>query len=665
MRSADLLREYELEAFPPPGASPWLEDHGFAASRLEPRMLRRVKKPSELRPDLPWLDKLELPDLPVTWSERLIDYLLFYKDDPRGRSIMQGWLAAQGRYRNLIVAELRKARLPEDLLYLSMIESSYDPNTKSYAGALGLWQFMPGGGRIYGLRQDRWVDERRDPVRATIAAADYMRDLYQRFGDWNIAMAAFNAGYGALLRSIARYNTNDYYQLCAYENGLPWETCLYAPKVLATAIVGHNRELFGYGNIKEQPADSWEHVTVPTSVPLSVIARASGASEADIKRLNPQLRRDRTPPGEPGYVVRVPRGAKQDFQRRLAELATDWDGMDAYVVAHGERLEDVATTYGISLGQLKKLNGIGRESEIEGGTVLVVPRITAEARAKNRAKAKADLYSSGPDSKEGETLIVAVPDKNAQVPGKKRVFYRVVSGDSVWSVAKAFDVRPSQLIAWNGLDDDAKLHPRMILQAFVPASFDPDKAHIAVLDETHLVVVTRGSDEHLDLAEERTGRVRTEYISKGDEKLADVAKRYGMGSHDLARINRISYNTVLAKGQKIIVYQVADPTRSERAEEQWKKTPKARRSKKATPRPKTTSSRSDEDAEPKKAERETKRAEPKKADRAEPKKADRDESKKAERETKRDEPKQADRDEPKTASTQSELDGPITRPGPL
>src|SRR5690606_23448553 len=158
--------------------------------------------------------KLELPDLPVRWTPTLIDYLLFYKDDPRGRAIMEGWLAAQGRYRDLIASELRKAKLPEDLMYVAMIESGYDPTTKSPAGAVGLWQFMPSGAHIYGLREDRWIDERRDPLRATRAVVDFWKDLYQRFGDWDIALAAFNAGYGALLRSIARFNTNDFYQLC-------------------------------------------------------------------------------------------------------------------------------------------------------------------------------------------------------------------------------------------------------------------------------------------------------------------------------------------------------------------------------------------------------------------------------------------------------------------
>jgi LysM repeat protein len=146
-------------------------------------------------------------------------------------------------------------------------------------------------------------------------------------------------------------------------------------------------------------------------------------------------------------------------------------------------------------------------------------------------------------------------------------------------------VKIAQLNTWNALDEGAKIHPKMVLQVFVEPSFDADKHKVALLDQAELVVVTRGSNEHLDLAEERAGRVRTEYISKGNEKLADVAKRYGMGSHDLARINRISYNTVLTKGQKIIVYQVTDPTRSERAEEQWRKTPKARRGKRTSQSP--------------------------------------------------------------------------------
>jgi membrane-bound lytic murein transglycosylase D len=599
-RPGDLLREFEAEAFPQPGASPWIDDRTPPASRLEPGPPKRiVKRPSELRPDAPWLDQLELPDLPVRWSQTLVDYLVFYKEDPRGRGIMASWLVAQGRYRDMILAHLRKARLPEDLLYVSMIESGYDPNDSSSAGALGIWQFMPEGGRIYGLREDRWVDERRDPLRSTIAQMDYFADLYQRFADWHIALAAFNMGYGAMLRSIARYNTNDYYRLCEYENAIPWETCLYTPKVLAAAIVGHNRSLYGFDKLASAPAESWEELSVPTSASLAAIARVAGVGESDIKRLNPHLRHGRTPPGETGYIVRVPAGTKAETQRRIVELESDWKSYDAYVIAHGERFEDVATTFGLSVAQLRKLNDVARDAEVEGGTVLVVPRISEDQRTKNRAKARANLHASGVDQKDGEPLIVPVPDKAFTVAGKRRVFYRVVAGDTLKGVAKALGVSTAELAQWNALDTDGNLHARMVLCAWVAPSFDAARRAVNLLDDSQLVVVTRGSPEHMDLAEARTGRIRTEYVAEGREKLADVAKKFGMGSHDLARINRISYDTVLSKGQTIVVYQVADPGRSKRADDQWKKTPRSRRGKLAgAPAARTTSTNvPDADAE--------------------------------------------------------------------
>ena len=578
-RADDALLDLERERVPPPGASPWLDERAPPRSNLEAGPPRIVKRPSELRPDAPWLDQLAPSDLPVRWSQRLVDLLVYYRDDPRGRATIRGWLVAQGRYRDMIVAHLRRAKLPEDLLYVSMIESSYDPNALSYAGALGLWQWMPEAASIYGLRRDRWVDERRDPYRATVAQLDYFRDLYQRFGDWHLALAAFNAGYGAVLRSIARYNTNDFYQLCEYENGLPWETCWYSPKVLATAIVGRNLAAFGVDKLAVAAPEAWEDVAVPASISLSVIARAAGVDEAELRRMNPHLRHGRTPPGEPGYVVRVPVGKQAEARRRLAELQSDWDGYDAYVVSHGERFEDVATTFGVTTAALRKLNDVASDAEIGGGTVLVVPRVPEEQRIKNRAKARAALHESGNDQKPGEPLVVPVLDKDAVIAGKRRVFYRVVAGDTPRGVAKALGVSEAELAMWNALDPEAKLQPKMVLVAWVPEAFDAEKRGVVLLDPSKLILVTRGSPEHLDLAEARLGRVRTEYVAQGKEKLEDIASRFGMRKYDLARINRIDSSTTLAKGDKIIVYQVTDPRRSERAAEQWGKTPKGRRGK--------------------------------------------------------------------------------------
>jgi membrane-bound lytic murein transglycosylase D len=573
----DALRAFELARFPAPGSDPWLDDRSAPkGSEAGPSV---VNKPSELRPDLPWLDELELPDLPVVWSAKLIDYLEFYKDDPRGHNIMAGWLEDQGRYRDLILAHLRKAKLPEDLLYVAMIESGYDPAESSYAGAAGLWQFMPEGGQIYGLRIDRWVDERNDPLRSTIAVMDYFHDLYQRFGDWHLALAAFNAGYGAVLRSVARYNTNDYYKLSEIENGLPWSTTLYVPKALAAAICGKNRGKLGFDKVEAAPAEKWEEVTVPASISLATIAKAIGADTDAVKRLNPHLRRGRTPPGEAAYVVRVPRGTSETFPRKLADLRSDWDKYDAYVMAHGERFEDVATTFGISTGKLKQLNEITTDAEVGGGSVLVVPRIDAAKREKNRAKAIAALHASGPDQKPGEPLIVAVPDKDASIDGKRRVFYRVVVGDTLAEVAEVLGVSAAKLVEWNDLSATADLHARMVLQAWVKEDFDADRANVRLLDDELVLVVTRGSDEHLDLAEARVGRERIEYAPKKAESLETIGKKFGLGPRDLARINRMKHTSVIEPGQTIIVYKVVDKDRSDRAAKQWKNAPKEQKQK--------------------------------------------------------------------------------------
>jgi len=575
-RWQDELREFELERFPPPG-SPWLD--GDAGPRTSPAggaaAARKVTRPSELRPDLPWLDQLELPDLPMVWDRRVIDYLVFYKDDPRGRRIMRGWLAAQGRYKDMIVRALRKARLPEDLLYVAMIESSYDPYTYSRVGASGLWQFMPDGGRIYGLQVGRWVDERNDPVRSTEAVLGYWADLYQRFGDWHLAMAAYNAGYGAVLKGIARFNTNDFWALLEYENALPWESSIYVPKALAAAIVGHNRALFGYADVPETPAEQWDDVTVPSSIALGTIATAAGCTVADLKRLNPHLRRERTPPGMQ-FVMRVPRGGGEQFAAKLGQLRGDWDQYDVYVMHHGERFEDVATQFGIARSKLRALNEIDHEAEVSGGTLLVVPRVAESERLKNLAKANDDLYGSGVDHQPGEALIVAVPDKDKYVEGKRRVFYRVVHGDSLPGVADALGVRVADLAAWNGLADGAetKLHPRMVLQAWMDPRWSEEAANVRLLDETRIIVVTRGSKEHVELSEARTGRERIEYKATKRESFEQIGKKFGLGKRDVARINRMSPDTMVEPGQTIVVYKVVDHTRSDRAEKQWKQAPK-------------------------------------------------------------------------------------------
>jgi len=180
-------------------------------------------------------------DIPVELNDAVVAYIRLFQTDAREH--FTKWLARSGRYIPMMRQILEKQGLPLDLVYLSMIESGFDPLDHSHAGAVGLWQFMPEGGRIYGLRIDYWIDERRNPEKATDAFVHYIGDLKERFGAWPLTLAAFNAGYGAVLRAMQKYNTNDYWELCRHEDGLPWETTLYVPKAMAASIVGENKKL--------------------------------------------------------------------------------------------------------------------------------------------------------------------------------------------------------------------------------------------------------------------------------------------------------------------------------------------------------------------------------------------------------------------------------------
>ncbi|HEU5061156.1 MAG TPA: transglycosylase SLT domain-containing protein [Kofleriaceae bacterium] len=567
------LHAFEIEAFPRRrGDSPWSDrDGGSIVSRAPGAVsgARRPQKPTELRPDLPWLAQLEMPDLPVQWDHRIIKFLEFYKEDPRGQRLMRVWLREQGRYKDLILRELRRAKLPEDLLYVCMIESGYDSRERSRVGATGLWQFMPAAGVVYGLRQNRWVDERNDPVRATRAVTAYFADLYHRFGDWDLAMAAYNAGYGAVLRGIARYNTNDFWRLLDHESALPWESSIYVPKALAAAIVGRNRQLFGFADVVPAAPLSYDEVTVPTSVGLAVIAKAAGVDTRAVEELNPHLRQKRTPPGFKSFAVRIPRGRRDQFAVRFPQLRGEWDTHDAYLVRHGERFEDVATTHGLTVKKLRELNGMEGDREVEGGTVLVVPRLSEAEKQANRARAEESLYAAGePEGKPGDKLLVAVPDPDFKVAGKQRLFYRVVAGDSLTRIARVFGVDRGALATWNGLDPEAKLQARMVLQIWVEKGFKPADRALALLDPDRVQLVETGSVDHIQVAEKKLGRERITYTARKRESYEQIGKKYGLSARDVARINRKPYDTVLAPGETCVIYQVVDRNASERAAKQ-------------------------------------------------------------------------------------------------
>ncbi|MEZ4370497.1 MAG: transglycosylase SLT domain-containing protein [Polyangiaceae bacterium] len=509
-------------------------------SGLPPQAGLTTPKKDEGSKRAAWLRQLSMPNFDVRLDPRVVKYLEFYKTNPRGQAIARVWAKKSGRFAPAIQAELAKAGLPTDLVWLSLIESGHNPTIYSSAGAAGLWQFIPDSGRIYGLTVDRWVDERLDPQRATEAAIKYLSDLHTRFGNWELAMAAYNMGHGGLSRAIRKYNTNDYWELSRYEAGIPWETTLYVPKIAAIAIVMNNKRVFGLEDVKPDPAESFDTVSVPAGVSLEQVAAVTGLTKQRVQELNPHYLAGRVPP--PGdekapasWRLRVPRGEGVRARQGLAKIAKIDSKLEPYVVRFGDTVEAIAAEHPGSEYSLRKTNAIGRNERLEAGTVLLVQK------------------GAAPPQPKGDADVAVVPPRPFNYKGRQRVFYRTLPSDSVEAVASHFEVTRAEVIAWNGLDTSARLLSGMVLQLFVKPAFDLGR--VRLVDAPKILVA--GSEEFFEHFEAKNGRKRIRVTVRAGDSLWKIAKRYGMSVGMMERINRISRNKQLQVGDTLIVYAKA------------------------------------------------------------------------------------------------------------
>ena len=561
--SAELkaMRELDRALFPgvaPTAGAPWVAEGTPLVDRGEPEVVAtglppetKLAAPSnEPVRDLSWLHKLVMPDIPVRWDARVIRYLEYYKNNPRGRSMITTWVRKSGRYGAAIRRTLREQGLPEDIVWLALVESGFDPTIHSPAGAAGLWQFMPHGARVYGLTVDRWIDERMDPERSTVAAARYLADLHTRFGSWELAFAAYNMGYGGLLASIRKYNTNDFWELSRLESGMPLETALYVPKIVAMAIVARNKAIFRVDDVELDPAVSFDKISVLPGVSMQSVAVAAGTSTDKIEDLNPQLLSGRLPPLPPGpkhmpaWAVRVPAGSAPRAAKSLQKLADAEPKTERYTVRWGESLDDIASRRHTTKGTLASLNGLRRDESLRPGTVLLVPVMSAE----DAADPFNDVLLDKP--------IVVVPAVAFAAPDRRRVFYRVTSGDTLRDLAPVLGASVGELCHWNAVDPGATLHEGMTLQAWVPRR--RPGADVLVLEERDARVLHVGSKAFFAHFEGLRGRTRVEIVAKKGDTFRKIAARYGLRVAQLERINGRRRSATLRPGDKVVVYVSGD-----------------------------------------------------------------------------------------------------------
>jgi membrane-bound lytic murein transglycosylase D len=314
-------------------------------------------------------------DLPKTHNDRVQRWIDYLTGPNRDR--MRVWLEREGRYGGLIRERLRERGMPEDLLYLGMIESGLSPKAYSHAHASGLWQFISATGQRYGLEVSTWVDERRDPVKATDAALDYLSDLHDRFGSWYLAAAAYNSGENRverILRQRVNGRKGSEALFWLIDDYLPRETRDYVPLMLAAAHIGKNPGKYGFHEVALEPPLSYEPVEVPGGVPLSALAEAAGVERAAVEALNPHLMRGITPPGR-AWEVRLPVGSGEAVVAAMARLEEEWPRTVIHRVARGETLTHIARRYGVGLDVVRSSNRGVNPTRLQVGQQLQIPLV--------------------------------------------------------------------------------------------------------------------------------------------------------------------------------------------------------------------------------------------------------------------------------------------------
>jgi membrane-bound lytic murein transglycosylase D len=434
-----------------------LSAEGRLGQELEPSDLFALDEPN-LRHDAQDIE-LQLPneelpvsDIPLTLNNKVEYMLNFFQTN--GRRSFATWLSRSERYIPMMKQVLKKEGLPEDLVYVAMIESGFSPNAYSIASAVGPWQFISGTGKRYSLRIDPWIDERRDPLKSSVAAALYLKELYTLFNnDWYLATAGYNAGENKILRAINMYNTRDFWQI-SQGRYLKRETKDYVPKLLAAAIIAKEPAKYGFADVAYLPPIEFDTVAIPSRTDLDLVAKLSEVPLQTLHELNPELRRWCTPPDYPDYQLKIPKGKKEQFEAEFARIPEDQRFVEKmahvrYRATKRDTLTSLAHRFGTTPEALAEMNRLQVNQKISGKLITVPVALASLDR---------------PVSTKRSAAAMASAEK-----GVFKKYYTVQKGDTLASVSKKFNVSTSFLHAWNNVKGHFALKPgkKIVVAKFV------------------------------------------------------------------------------------------------------------------------------------------------------------------------------------------------------
>jgi membrane-bound lytic murein transglycosylase D len=423
-RVVDTVYAYELQAFragdgfsEAPAVPAAIDEVAEMTFPVDPRLKDRAEEAA----------KNISHDLPLTVNDQVLSFLNFFQT-PRGRAIVETGLRRAGRYREMISRVLREEGLPQDLIYLAQAESAFQPLALSRAGARGIWQFVAYRGQQYGLRHTWWIDERQDPEKATHAAAQHLRDLYKLYGDWYLAMAAYNCGPGNVQKGIERTGYADFWELYK-RNVLPRETKNYVPIIIALTLIAKDAAHY---NIQVEPeaAVPSDVVKPGRAIDLRLVAETIDVDAETLRSLNPSLLR-LTTPDDPSFELHLPPGTAQKFSAEIADIPPDkWVSWRRHRVETGETLMSIAKKYRVTSAAIADANSLERNTALDAGEKLIIPATQPQSETKRRL-----------------------------------VSYRVRRGDTFLGIADRFSVSAEDLRKWNRLKSK-KVGRGMVLRIY-------------------------------------------------------------------------------------------------------------------------------------------------------------------------------------------------------
>ncbi|HXZ78514.1 MAG TPA: LysM peptidoglycan-binding domain-containing protein [Terriglobales bacterium] len=442
-------------------------------------------------------------DLPLMLNDQVAMYINYFSS--RGRGYLERGLVRSGRYEGMIRSILQQEGVPQDLIYLAEAESGFHPLALSRAGARGMWQFMSSRGVGYGLERNWWVDDRQDPEKSTRAAARHLKDLYNEFGDWYLAMAAYNSGPGNVQQAVQRTGYADFWELYR-RNVLPAETKNYVPIILAVTIMAKNPSQYSLDHLVKDPPDNVDRVVVDYPVDLRLVAECVDSDAVTIQDLNPSLLR-MTTPKDSRYELRLPQGTAEQFQKQIAAIPRDMRVWWRYHrVKSGESLSEIARQYKTTPAAIEQVNNLKNE-ELRTDAKIIIP--VAPRRGSESANL---IYSKHP------------------------TIYRVRKGDTAASVADDFGVAVERLRRWNHLKSN-HLQAGKTLRIYRPVG-TREVAEARPKPNTN-----SKSSSKLQSASEHDAVVVRHRVKAG-ETLASIASKYEVTVSDLRRSNAHLSNNI-------------------------------------------------------------------------------------------------------------------------